>query len=123
MSVSTTLAPSRTNRCAAAPPKPIRSPLIAAAAPVSSATLPSRRILASLRRRPERSRATLLLQRDGWSLRQGLSARAFGPRSRRRERVLPFSRNTDRFQPRLSASRPRLQAVEIGGDVVARQVQ
>src|SRR6185312_5391199 len=51
MSVSTTFAPSRTNRCADAPPKPISSPLIAAAAPVSNATLPCSRISPPLSRR------------------------------------------------------------------------
>src|SRR5262252_2317363 len=49
MSVRTTLAPSRTKRCATAPPKPINLPLIAAAAPVSSATLPFSRILSPIR--------------------------------------------------------------------------
>src|ERR1700722_1706877 len=45
MSVNTTFAPSRTNRWAVAPPKPISSPLIAAAAPVRSAILDWSRIV------------------------------------------------------------------------------
>lgn len=47
MSVRMTLAPSRTKRWAAAPPKPMSSPLMAAAAPVSRAILEFRRILFS----------------------------------------------------------------------------
>ena len=47
MSVRMTLAPSRTKRWAAAPPKPMSSPLMAAAAPVSRAILDFSRILFS----------------------------------------------------------------------------
>src|SRR5690349_8534587 len=75
MSLSTTLAPSRTNTCAAAPPKPISSPLIAAAAPVSSATLPWSRILspcASLTADIERHLASCLHRRRGPALQQRL---------------------------------------------------